>query len=272
MQLLYNNHLLHESELRLPLSNRAFQFNDGFFETIIIRRGSLCFWQDHLLRMQEAAAALHLALPPYFTLTSFEEKLLKLAAKQQATAYARLKLKVWRSGGGLYTPETNQVEWLATAQQATPPSALPLQVGLCRQVRTQYSPLSHFKGPNAPMYVLAAMEKDKRNLDDLVLLDLQNKVSELTSSNILWVRENRVFTPALSTGCINGVLRRNIVRWCQQHKVEVAEVLGDIDQLYHSDGVFSANVTGIKRIAAIEEVSVSTRHPLVEQLARDLSV
>lgn len=272
MQLLYNNHLLHKSEFRLPFTNRAFQYNDGFFETIIIRQGRLCFWADHVQRINEAAVTLGLAVPDYFNLPSFEEKLLELAAQQQATEHERLKLKVWRAGAGLYTPETNEVDWMASVQPATLPSALPLQVGLSRQVRTQYSPLSHFKGPNAPLYVMAAIEKDKRNLNDMVLLDQQNNVAELISSNIFWLKENKFYTPSLNTGCINGILRRNILRWCHQNKVKVAEVLADVDQLYHADCVFSANVTGIKMVASIEEISLSTQHSLVEQVALELFV
>lgn len=270
MQLLYNNNLLHDSELQLPLTNRAFQYNDGFFETIIIRQDRLCFWADHVQRIKEAAVTLGLNIPNYITLPSFEEKLLELAAHQQALKYGRLKLKFWRAGGGLYTPETNEVNWLASVQPATPPSALPLQAGLSRQVRTQYSLLSHFKGPNAPLYIMAAIEKDKRDLNDMVLLDHQNNVAELISSNIFWLKADRVYTPSLNTGCINGILRRNILRWCHQNNIHITEVLADVDQLYHADCVLSANVTGIKMVASIEEVSLSPRHSLVEQLTHEL--
>ncbi|WP_162053895.1 aminotransferase class IV [Pontibacter pamirensis] len=270
MQLLYNNRLLQETELRMPLTNRAFQYNDGFFETIIIRQGRLSFWEDHVQRMQEAAVSLQLSLPPYLTSPAFPEKLLDLAKQQQAMEHGRLKLKFWRSGAGIYTPETNEADWLATVKQTTPVPILPLQVGLCRQVRTQYSSLSHFKGPNAPLYVVASIEKDTRNMNDMLLLDLQNRVAEFISSNVFWIRDNKVYTPALETGCVNGVLRRNIMRWCRQNDIVVAEVLADVDHLYHADGVISANVTGIKRIASIEEISLPTQHPLIEKLYKGL--
>lgn len=270
MPLLYNNHLFQENELRLPLSNRAFQYNDGFFETIIIRKGRLSFWEDHVQRMKEAAKALQLSLPPYLSSPAFPGKLLELADKQQAMDHGRLKLKIWRAGAGIYTPETNEADWLATVQPAPPVTLLPLQVGLCRQVRTQPSPLSHFKGPNAPLYIMAAIEKDSRNLNDMLLLDSQNHVAELISSNVFWIRNNHLYTPALETGCVNGVLRRNILRWCQQNETEVAEVLADVDHLYHADSVFSANVIGIKPLASIEEISLPTHHPLLVKITKAL--
>ena len=60
--LLYNNDLLPAAAL--PLPNRGLAFGDGFFETLIWEAGRLRLAADHLARMQRAAAALHLTLPP----------------------------------------------------------------------------------------------------------------------------------------------------------------------------------------------------------------
>ena len=223
--LLYNNHILPDAELLLPLTNRAFQYNDGFFETVIIRQGKLSFWKTHEQRMQEAAKALGLQLPPLFFSHEFADRLLELATHQQALSHGRLKLKVWRSGAGLYTPETNEVDWLVTVNPATPLVTTPLQVGVCQQTNTVYSPLSHFKGPHAPLYVLAGLEKKASAKDDMLLLDRQGAVAEFISSNIFWLRTEVLYTPPLETGCINGVLRRSIINWCQQRQVQLTEKL-----------------------------------------------
>ena len=270
MQLLYNNRLLQENELRLPLTSRAFQYNDGLFETIMIRQGRLCFWESHVQRMQEAAAALHIVLPPAFSSSAFPEKLLELASLQNAQTHGRLKLKVWRAGAGIYTPETNEVDWMATVQPASPILQQELQVGVCKQVQTQYSPLSHFKGPNAPFYVLAGIEKKERQKDDMLILDKEGMVSEFISSNVFWVREGKLHTPALKTGCVHGVLRRNILSWCNKNQVEVIEELTGLNHLYQADAVFAANVTGIRTVASIEDISIKTHHALVKQLDHEL--
>lgn len=268
--LLYDNHFVHEDELRLPLTNRAFQYNDGFFETIIIRQGSLSFWEMHLERMQEAAQALKLQLPGLFFSKDFEGRLLELATQQQALAYGRLKLKMWRAGAGIYTPETNEVGWMATAQPADPIYNTPLQVGVCRQTRTLYSPLSHFKGPNAPLYVLAGLEKTASAKGDMLILDLQGNVAEFVAANVFWIKEEAIHTPPLTTGCINGVLRRSIFKWCHEKRVPIVESLESVKHLQQADIVFAANVTGIRTIGHIEEASLPAQHLLLEQLQKDL--
>ncbi|WP_161887709.1 aminotransferase class IV [Pontibacter russatus] len=268
--LLFNNHIVTDDELRLPLSNRAFQYNDGFFETIIIRQGRLRFWEAHEQRMQEAARALQLQLPPLFFSSELTERLLELATQQHALAHGRLKLKVWRAGAGLYTPETNNVDWLAAAQPTEAIYNLPLQVGVCRQTHTLYSPLSHFKGPNAPVYVQAGLEKKAHGKDDMLLLDRQSTVSEFTAANVFWIQGDALCTPPLETGCINGVLRRSILRWCLQQQVKVEECSATVEQLGRANVVFAANVTGIRAVGRLEESELPTQHPLLDRLQSSL--
>lgn len=246
--LLYNGDFIPEQELRLPLTNRAFQYNDGFFETIMIVDGRIRFWQEHLDRMQIAAKALNILIPGEFKQTAFEDKLLHLADRNNASVYGRLKLKVWRGGAGLYTPETNTAEWLITLQPASAPPDTLEHVGICTSVRTNFSPLSCFKGPNSLLYVMAGMEKKERGFDDVILLSRQNLISELSSSNIFWYQNGIVYTPSLETGCVNGILRRNIMRWSAEEGIKTREAFFDVDAILQADAVFSANVTGIKEI------------------------
>ena len=248
MNLLFNGQLLPEEELKLPVTNRAFQYNDGFFETMMIVNGKIRFWQDHSDRLQDAARALKLNLPDYFQQNTFADKLLHLAESNGALHYGRIKLKVWRSGAGLFTPETNATEWLATVQPALSPTEILQKVGICTSVRTNFSPLSFFKGPNSPLYIMAAMEKEERGFDDVILLSRQDLVSELISSNIFWYQQDTLYTPSLDTGCINGIMRRNILNWCRQESIKIKEAYFDVEGILQAETVFSANVTGLKEI------------------------
>ncbi|WP_114778897.1 aminotransferase class IV [Botryobacter ruber] len=271
MHLLYNGQLLQEKDLRLPLTNRAFQYNDGFFETVIVKDGQLRCWQDHQDRLQAAARALQLALPQALQQPLLlQEQLQQLIRQNNATAYGRLKLKVWRSGAGLYTPETTTADWLATAAPATTPTAAPLRVGRCRGVRTSFSPFSFFKGPNALLYVMAGLEKKAKGTDDMLLLSTEGHAAELASANLFWIKEGSLYTPALGTGCVNGILRRNILRWCKAAGVTVQEEFATPDQLVAADAAFAANVTGIRSIAQVEEMVFNPEHPLVTWLQQQV--
>lgn len=266
MNLLYNGKLLHEEELKLPITNRAFQFNDGFFETIMLVKGKIRFWQDHLDRIFTAANALNITLPDHFNRPKFEESLLLLAEKNNATELGRLKLKVWRSGAGTYSPETNSAEWLAIISQAAAPAESLNKVGICTGIRTNYNPFSSFKGPNSLLYVMAAEEAKRRRFDDLIILNKQDLVSELTSSNIFWYQHGTLFTPSLETGCINGIMRRNLITWCRQAGLKTKEVYFDVDSILQADAVFSANVTGIKEVHNLIGFNLSRDNGFISML------
>lgn len=266
VNLLYNGQFLHQEELKLPITNRAFQFNDGFFETMLIVNDKIRFWQDHLDRIQAAAKSLKLDLPDLFTKNDFEDKILQLAEQNGALKYGRSKFKVWRSGTGIYTPETNTADWLLTIQPATAPADNLKKVGICTGVRTNLNPLSFFKGPNSPLYVMAALEAKERGFDDLVILNKQDLISELTSSNIFWYQQHTLFTPSLETGCINGIMRRNLLNWCRQEGIKTKEVYFDVDNVLQAEAVFSANVTGIKEIHNLIGFDLSRKNGLVSIL------
>jgi len=268
--LLYNGNFIPESELQLPLTNRAFQFNDGFFETVIVVGGKLRFWEDHVARMKAAAKSLKLELPQTLVSEGLKEKMLQLAKQNDSANYSRLKLKFWRSGEGLYTPETNQADWLATIVPANPAPSTSLHIGICETITTNYSPFSFFKGPNALLYVMAGIEKTEKSFDDLLLLSRQHIVSELISSNIFWLKNDVLFTPAIDTGCVQGIVRQNILRWANQTGIKTKDVYFDVAGLLKADAVLSCNVTGIRSIASINGEAVSIDEGFVQQLRSEL--
>ncbi|PKV75486.1 branched-chain amino acid aminotransferase/4-amino-4-deoxychorismate lyase [Pontibacter ramchanderi] len=234
--------------------------------------GKLRFWNDHKARIREAAAALYLAIPDYFWGEELEENLLQLARQRNAANFGRLKLKVWRAGEGLYTPHTNDIEWLATAAPTQPIPYTSIKVGISQMARTCLSPLSHFKGPHAPLYVLAGIEKQNRNLDDILLLNAQGHVAELISSNIFWLKDGVLYTPTVDTGCVNGILRRNILRWCQNKGIAVQEVLAAPDELLQADMVFSTNVTGIRSMKEIDTHTLPSCNDWLQNMRAELQV
>ncbi|RIJ41627.1 aminotransferase class IV [Pontibacter oryzae] len=272
MKLLYSGQLLHEEALHIPATNRAFQYNDGFFETIIIVNGKLRFWKSHQERMQEAALALGLELPGYFLDVGLEHQLVELAKQNSAELYGRVKLKVWRGGNGLYTPDTNTAHWLATAVASEPAPFSAIEIGICQKINTAYHALSGFKGPNAPLYVLAGIEKKERQLDDMLLLSPQGWVSELTSSNIFWVQDNQFYTPSLNTGCVNGILRRQMLAWCAANSFTYHEVQVTPKHVFMSDTAFAINITGIRSIRNIDQVALRQQPELLHRLRVGLGI
>ncbi|NVO32537.1 aminotransferase class IV [Hymenobacter lapidiphilus] len=269
--LLYNGQLHPESAFALPLPNRGLQFNDGFFETLVWADGAVRYSPQHLARMQRAAAALALPLPPALvTLGALTATLARLVAAQlQPTQPQRLRLQLWRPGGGLYAPPepAAPAEWLATARPFEARTAPVVRAGFGTTVRTQLSPVSFCKGPNALLYVLAAREREQRGLDELLLLSAAGHVAEAGAAAVGWVRNGAVYVPAEAAGGVSSVRLAHLRDAAVQLGVAWHEGLYEPDALLAAEAVFTANVAGLRPVLAVQGQSFeSAKHPLLQQL------
>ncbi|HEX8426292.1 aminotransferase class IV [Hymenobacter sp.] len=258
--LLYNGQLLLDEDFALTLPNRGLFFNDGFFETLVWANGGIRYLPHHVARMQRAAAALGLALPP--ELATAESLTYTLGQLTTGNAH-RLRLQLWRSGGGLYAPETTECSWLATARPFQPNDAPLATAGFAETVQTRMSPVSFCKGPESLTYVLAARERAQRSLDELLLLDTTGHVAETVSAAIFWIADNCLFTPALATGCVAGVRRAHLLQVATKHGLECEEGLFQPTVLLQAETVFTANVAGIRVLNRVGEVEWTTGSSLL---------
>ncbi len=256
--LLFNGELLIHQSFTLPLPNRGLAFGDGFFETLIFSGGRLRYAAGHLARMQQAAAALYLTLPPLLaTAAALEATLARLAAANQLPA-ARLRLQLWRAGGGRYTPPTDAAHWLATAEPFAPDDT-PLQLAdFSLDTHSIFSPLSFCKGPQAWLYVRAAHERQHRGLDEIILCDAAGHVAEAGAAAIFWVKDEVVFTPALASGCVAGVHRAEVLRAARARGVPCREGLFQREELLAADAVFTANVAGVRAVQRVGQTEFQT--------------
>ena len=268
MFLLHNFKFLSEDKFSLFHTNRSFQYNDGLFDTLILENGQVRFLTDHLARMQQASQLLQFVLPIELhqpdVLAGY---ILRLAERNNLLHRpARIKIHIWRTPGGLFTPEHHSVETLLTVQPQAAMSKIIPRVDFAASVHNNYSPLSFFKGPFSTQYVLASLEKKQKQLDELIMLDAQGHVSECLTANIFWLKANTLYTPALTTGCIAGILRKNILRVSAPEKIKVEEGIFTPEDLLSAEAVFVTNVTGLRPIQFIQQTEFSTAHSLMYRL------
>jgi branched-subunit amino acid aminotransferase/4-amino-4-deoxychorismate lyase len=260
-KLLFNGVLIDTNEVTLPLPNRGLAFSDGFFETLIYSQNKLHLVAEHAARMQHAAAALYLVLPtPLATAEALERTLAQLVATQKLPA-ARLRLQLWRSGGGRYTPPTETAEWLATAEPFEADDTPIAHADFALETQSILSPLSFCKGPQAWLYVRAAHERQQRGLDEIILCDAAGHIAEAGAAAIFWLKQGQLFTPALATGCVAGVRRAEVLRIARAQGIMYEEGLFKPEALFAAEAVFTANVAAIRLVQQVGQQAFATAEP-----------
>ena len=268
MLLLHNFKAVKEEEFNLSYLNRGFQYNDGLFDTLVFTDGRIRFLHDHLDRLQRALGVLGLVLPEAWLREDlWQEQVAGLIRDNALEApLVRVKANIWRQAGGLFTPESDQGELLlaVSAQPALPP--LIREAGFVHSVPVPYSAFSFFKGPYALHYVQASREKKRLGWEEGILLDTRGHVSEALVANIFWLKDQVLYTPALETGCIAGIMRLNVLRACQMLRLEVREGFFKEPDLMAADLVFTSNVTGLRAIGAIGDTGFANSSVIYKAL------
>ncbi|GGF07549.1 aminotransferase class IV [Hymenobacter cavernae] len=267
MYLIYNGRLLAQQEFNLALPNRGFYFNDGFFETLIWADDAIRYGSHHISRMRRAAAVLGLELPAALRDLGLLEGLFRQLIATDSLPQARLRLHIWRGGGGLYTPETGAAEFLITAQPFAPHPLAAARADFAHTVRTQPSTWAFCKGPNALTYVLAGQERQRRGLDEIILLAPDGNLAEAGAAAVFWITDGQLHTPALATGCVAGVRRAHLLAVARTHGILCVEGLYQPAELLRAEAAFTANVAAIRPLAQVADAHLaSAQHPLLREL------
>ena len=245
MKVIYNSRLLSNQEVPIDISNRAFCYGDGLFETIVTGPDRLNLIDHHIDRIVRACEVLNMTPPPIDGLL-VEEMINQLKKENELEGVQRSKLQVWRNGGGLYTPKIKQTSFLlSTVNQEKPFYQSIDSLGLCGQSTVQKTGISFAKTISALPYVLAGVEKAQSRFDDLILLNVDGFIAETIASNIFWVMDGEIYTPSLQTGCVEGVMRKHLLEAMRKAGVSCQEVLAESEALLNANYIFTTNASGI---------------------------
>jgi branched-chain amino acid aminotransferase len=99
---------------------------------------------------------------------------------------------------------------------------------------------------------MAGIFANENGFDDALILNEHGCVCEATSSNIFMVKNEKVHTPALTEGCVAGVMRHHILEQLRNADYEVHETVVTLEQLLDADALFLTNaIRGVMHVGAI---------------------
>lgn len=260
----YNGTLYSESDLQLSHTNRAFKYGDGIFETIKIQHNKVVFWEDHYFRLMASMRMLRMKIPMEFTLEFLENEILKTAKHVEAN-FIRVRLNVFRKDGGLYTPSTNEIDYLLEVAEITSVPKQVYKVDLYKDFYNYSGLLSTVKTTNRMLNTLAGVFAKENDFDNCVLLNEHKNVVEVLNGNIFIIKDNVIKTPPVSDGCIKGIIRKKLIEIIQKHPdYTLEEVSISPFEIQKADEVFITNaIIGIQPVTNYRKkefsVNVSTK-------------
>jgi branched-subunit amino acid aminotransferase/4-amino-4-deoxychorismate lyase len=240
--------------------NRAMNFGDGLFETMVFDKNQIRFLNHHYARLSHGMKVLNLngAGVDILGLESFLKK--NFPEKK-----LRIRWNVFRSGGGKYTPQSFEISQTIQVSIFTPAPQIKENAFISDTIRLFPTVWSACKTLNSLPYVLANQERTEAKMDEVILLDHRGFLSEAGSSNLFWKKRGEYFTPSLDCSCLNGVARTVILEELikQEYPIKVGEFLPE--ELKNADQVWVSNVAGISYLAQIGKEKYATEPDLLLQ-------
>ena len=210
----------------IPADDRGLRYGDGVFETIAVRDGQPEFWDRHLRRLYLGAERLKIEAPAEATLVKEAARLLK------ASRDGVLHIRLTRGGGGAgYRPEpdprpTRILELDAFPAHSKDAPTQGVRVRLAQMRLGQNPALAGIKHLNRLEQVLAAQEGTEPEIAEGLMLDQDGYLVEGTRTNVFFVSDGALVTPALTTAGVAGILREVVLEEAKRlkHTVEIRPV------------------------------------------------
>lgn len=232
----------------------------GVFTTIGVRGGQPLFLERHLARLRRDAERAEVPLE-----WSNEQISAGLHAVLEANGiedgHARLTLT--RRGDGRWN-NTAGADLSVIARPANF-SSEPMLALLSEWRVAARSPLAGVKTTSYLPYLAAWNAARNAGFDEAILLDERGFLCEGARSSLFWIQNGALFTPALESGCLDGVGRQIVLDWARETGIRAHEGLWPLENLVEADAaILVSGAAGPRTLAALEGRHFATWERLAE--------
>ena len=259
----FNGNIQENSSISIE-NNRGFLFGDSVFETIKVLDNKVLFLEDHYFRLMASMRICRMEIPMNFTMEYFETQILNLVQSLNNANSYRVRFSVYRDSEGFYLPKSRNVQFIVTAS----PLDLDLyvfgkenyEVELYKDFYVTKQLLSTLKTNNKMLQITGSIFANENGYDNCLVLNDEKNVIEALQSNIFMKTGNVVSTPPVSDGCLNGIMRKQILEILKKMEgIEVKETSISPFDLQKADELFLTNViSGIQPITKYRKKEYTT--------------
>ncbi len=245
------------------ITSNATLYGSGIFTTIAIYRQKPTFWEKHWRRLTNDAIKVGIDLSEHQVGTV--KALLDAAIRENGIVDGRARLTFLDESPSPIWPNDSIYKTslhIITGDLRSVPEEFRLKVS--PYTVNSRSPLAGVKSCNYLENLLAFEEATTRGFHEAVRVNEHGHITSGCMSNVFWLRDEMLYTPCLTTGCLPGTTREFVLE-----NVECQEVAATIDELDKADAIFLTSAgLGITQVAEYEAKPFETSdHPILKLLS-----
>lgn len=249
------NGTIQSDKTQLTTNNRGFLYGDAVFETIKIVASKVLLLEEHYFRLMSSMRILRMEIPKNFTMEYFESEILLAADAANCSESCRARITMYRNDGGLYLPESRDVSYVVAISPLASAKYIlndqDYEVELYKDFVTASQLLSTLKTTNRIVNTLASIYAQENDFQNCLLINEKKNVIEAINGNVFMIKDSTLITPSIDEGCINGIVRKQLLKIAKKNSYGLEIVEGVISpfDLQKADELFITNIiTGIQPI------------------------
>ncbi len=257
--------LVDPDEPSVPALDHAVTVGDAAFETLKVEDGRAFARSRHLRRLERTLAGL--GLPPPDP-ARVDEGCAAVLAAGAPLEFGRLRYTVTGGAGPLGSDRgSSPLRYIVTAgPQPRPPATA--TIATVPWVRNERSATAGLKTTSYAENVVALAYAKERGAIEAIFGNTRDELCEGTGTNIVLVRDGRLVTPPLTSGCLAGVTRELALEWARESGLEVREEAVPMSSAHEADEVFITSSTkDVLPVARWDEVTYAAPGPVTARVA-----
>ena len=247
----------------MKASNAAL-YGKGIFTTIAIYDGEPFLWEKHWLRLTSNGAKIGIDLSDHSEQTT-HTSLIEVIEKNGVTGgRARITFSD-ESESPIWGSETGSNTGLQIITDDLRPISDNVKITVSPYPVNSRSPLAGVKSCNYLENLLAIENAKKGGFNEAIRLNERGEITSACMANVFWLKDERLYTPSLSTGCLAGTTREFVME-----NLNCSEVESGFEELEKADGIFLTSAgLGVIQAAQFGSRAFETiAHPILNILPK----
>lgn len=239
--ILYNDTFLPPEEVSISYLDRGYYFGDGVYEVIRIYNGEIFEMQAHLDRLARSAESIRLTIP--YSIPELSHKIEQLV-DQHTLKDAIVYLQITRGA--------------ATRSHVFPEQVKPTLLAYCREMERPLEKMKHgveaitrddirwlrcdIKSLNLLPNTMAKQEAADNRAEE-VIFHRDGTVTEGSSSNIMMIKDQALYTHPANHLILNGITRELLLKLAKKIHIATFERPFTLKELEAADEVVMTSTT-----------------------------
>lgn len=248
----------------IPETTNIFLYGKGVFTTIAICDGKPFLWEKHWLRLKENASRVDIDIDEYsedFLIKSLADEL-----SRNKITNGRARMTFFdETESGIWSETTGKKTNFSIITGALRPVSDNFRLAISPYPVNSRSPLAGIKSCNYLDKLTALDQAKERGFDEAIQLNERGEIVSATMANVFWLKDNKLYTPSLLTGCLPGTTREFILENLDSREIEET-----VDMLRSADAIFLTSAgLGVTLVSEFESRKIETiDHPILGLLPK----